>query len=344
MFGACLRTQKSDHFLWFCRIEPGLRLIAMAQIKSNSMSVFVHAAAICESTHVGDGTRIWAFAHVLPGAQIGRDCNICDGVFIENDVVIGDAVTIKSGVRLWDGVRLGDRVFVGSNATFVNDPFPRSNKQYHSGFPQTVVADDASIGANATVLPGVWIGYGAVVGAGSVVVDNVPARAIVVGNPSRVAGYAGAIEYESADSARLLAEDFGGRLIELGSHQDGRGRLIETESPDLPFVPKHVFLVDQVTLGSARGAHSHRLCHQLLIAVAGRMKAVIDDGKKARVVSIKNPKVGLYLPPMIWSMQFGHSEEAVLLVLASHPYDRSDYITDYAEFMRLAQEDGDGQA
>ena len=69
------------------------------------MSIFVHAAGICESNNVGEGTRIWAFAHVLPGAHIGRDCNICDNVFIENDVVIGDAVTIKSGVQLWDGVR-----------------------------------------------------------------------------------------------------------------------------------------------------------------------------------------------------------------------------------------------
>ena len=95
----------------------------MLQKRSVSVSVFVHAAGICESKNVGEGTRIWAFAHVLPGAHIGRECNICDNVFIENDVVIGDAVTIKSGVQLWDGVRLGHRVFVGPNATFTNDSF-----------------------------------------------------------------------------------------------------------------------------------------------------------------------------------------------------------------------------
>src|SRR6188768_3268196 len=107
--------------------------------------LFVHPHALCESTAVGENTRIWAFAHVLPGASIGRDCNICDHVFIENDVVLGDRVTIKSGVQLWDGLRLGDDVFVGPNATFANDRFPRS-KQYPEAFLPTIVADGASIG------------------------------------------------------------------------------------------------------------------------------------------------------------------------------------------------------
>ena len=169
----------------------------MFQKRSVSVSVFVHAAGICESNNVGEGTRIWAFAHVLPGAHIGRDCNICDNVFIENDVVIGDAVTIKSGVQLWDGVRLGHRVFVGPNATFTNDPFPRS-KRYPGSFSKTIVEDDASVGANATILPGVRIGYQAMIGAGAVVVNDVPARSIVVGNPGRVVGYAGAIEEETS--------------------------------------------------------------------------------------------------------------------------------------------------
>ena len=87
---------------------------------------FVHASAICDSGHVGKGTRVWAFAHVLGGARIGADCNICDGVFVENDVVIGDRVTVKCGVQLWDGVRIENDVFIGPNATFANDPFPRS--------------------------------------------------------------------------------------------------------------------------------------------------------------------------------------------------------------------------
>jgi UDP-2-acetamido-3-amino-2,3-dideoxy-glucuronate N-acetyltransferase len=88
---------------------------------------FVHPNGICESRQVGVGTRLWAFSHVLPGARLGNDCNICDHVFIENDVVLGDRVTVKSGVQLWDGIRIGNDAFIGPNATFTNDPFPDRN-------------------------------------------------------------------------------------------------------------------------------------------------------------------------------------------------------------------------
>ena len=146
--------------------------------------VFIHPRALCESFRIGTGTRIWAFAHVLRGAAIGRDCNICDGVFIENDVIVGDRVTIKCGVQLWDGLRLENDVFVGPNATFTNDPFPRSCVR-PTTFPLTIVRAGASIGANATVLPGIEIGAGAMIGAGAVVTRNVAPRALMVGNPAR---------------------------------------------------------------------------------------------------------------------------------------------------------------
>src|SRR5688500_13357804 len=129
---------------------------------------FLHPRAIVESPRVGARTRVWAFAHILPGATVGEDCNICDGVFIENDVVVGDRVTVKCGVQLWDGVTLEDDVFVGPNATFTNDPFPRSRQQPDT-FARTLVRRGASIGANATILPGIVIGQDAVIGAGSVV-------------------------------------------------------------------------------------------------------------------------------------------------------------------------------
>ena len=150
--------------------------------------IYVHPDARCESDYVGEGTRVWAFAHVLPGARIGRDCNICDGVFIEGTAVIGDRVTVKNGVQVWNGIHLGDDVFVGPNATFTNDPFPRSRVWDHET-PVTTIEDGASIGGNATVLPGLRIGSKAMVGAGAVVTRDVPAYAIVVGNPARVVGH-----------------------------------------------------------------------------------------------------------------------------------------------------------
>lgn len=154
------------------------------------MSYFVHPHGICESSNIGEGTRIWAFVHVLEGARIGADCNICDHVFIENDVVVGDRVTVKSGVQLWDGLRVGDDVFIGPNATFTNDPFPRS-KVYEHETAVTRIEAGASVGANATILPGVTIGARAMVGAGSVVTRDVPSGAIVTGNPARVIGEVG---------------------------------------------------------------------------------------------------------------------------------------------------------
>lgn len=151
---------------------------------------FVHPNALLESNKIGAGTRIWAFVHILPGAVLGEDCNICDGVFIENDVILGNRVTVKPGVQLWDGTRIEDDVFIGPNATFTNDKFPRS-RQWKSTFPTITVHKGASIGANSTILPGIVIGAGAMVGAGTVVTKDVPENAIFFGNPGQIHGYVG---------------------------------------------------------------------------------------------------------------------------------------------------------
>jgi acetyltransferase-like isoleucine patch superfamily enzyme len=145
---------------------------------------FQHASAIVESEKIGSGTRIWAFTHVLPDARIGSDCNICDHVFVENDVIIGDRVTIKCGVQIWDGLRIDDDVFVGPNATFTNDIYPRSKQEFN--LLGTHVKKGATIGANATILPGLIIGEKAMVGAGAVVTKDVPPEVLVVGNPARI--------------------------------------------------------------------------------------------------------------------------------------------------------------
>ncbi len=140
------------------------------------------------SDSIGEETRIWQFCIVLPGARIGKNCNINAHCLIENDVVIGDNVTVKSGVYIWDGVTLEDNVFVGPNVTFTNDIFPRS-KIYPEKFERTVIRKGASIGGGATILPGVEIGEAALVGAGTVVSRNVPPKAIVVGNPMKILRY-----------------------------------------------------------------------------------------------------------------------------------------------------------
>lgn len=145
----------------------------------------IHPTAEVQTTRVGDGTQVWQHTVVLAGAIIGRDCNLNAHCFVENDVVVGDRVTLKCGVYLWDGMRVGDDVFIGPNATFVNDKYPRS-KQYPAVFLPVVIGRGASVGANATVLGGVTIGDGAMVGAGAVVTRDVPAGALVVGNPARV--------------------------------------------------------------------------------------------------------------------------------------------------------------
>src|SRR3974390_1773115 len=153
---------------------------------------FFHKLSLVESDSVGAGTRVWAFAHILPRAVIGCDCNIGGHTFVENDGVVGDLGTIKCGVQLWDGVRIGDDVVIGPNATFTNDPFPRSKSHLSTEkLGRTTIKKGASIGANATILPGLTIGEGAIVGAGSVGTRDVPARSIVVGSPARITGYTG---------------------------------------------------------------------------------------------------------------------------------------------------------
>ncbi|WP_445672748.1 acyltransferase [Pseudomonas inefficax] len=145
----------------------------------------IHQLADVKSDAIGEGTRVWQFVVIMKGAQIGRNCNICAHTLIEGDVVLGDNVTVKSGVYLWDGTRIADDVFIGPNATFTNDAMPRS-KAYPEQFNGITLERGASIGANATLLPGIVVGEYAMVGAGAVVTKDVPPYAVVVGNPAKV--------------------------------------------------------------------------------------------------------------------------------------------------------------
>jgi len=305
---------------------------------------FVHPNALCETRSVGAGTRIWAFAHILPGAIVGRDCNICDHVFIENEVVLGNRVTVKSGVQLWNGLVVEDDVFIGPNATFSNDPFPRS-KQYQQRHPVTTICRSASIGANATILPGLTIGQNAMIGAGSVVTSNVQPNAIVTGNPARVTGYADmtrskvmsltAGELAAVEGAPVAATEVAGvtlhRLLRI---DDIRGNLSVGEfTRQVPFTPARYFTIFDVPGTRVRGEHALRSCEQFLVSLRGSCAIVVDDGKHRQEILLGGPDYGLHIPPMTWTTLYKFSADAILLVLASTFYDPADYIRDYQSYL-----------
>lgn len=306
---------------------------------------FVHPSGICESGSIGKGTRIWAFAHILPGARIGEQCNICDHVFIENDVIIGDRVTVKCGVQLWDGLRIADEVFIGPNATFTNDKFPRS-RDYPEKFLTTTLHHRASIGAGAVICPGVQIGREAMVAAGAVVTRDVQDFSIVAGNPARVIGFAGARKNQASDG-RLDAPATTGPATPLPSGgisyrmpvvSDPRGSLSAGEfGKDIPFTPLRYFFTFGVPARSVRGEHAHRECHQFLICVRGSCRVITDNGQHRDETLLDSPQIGIYIPPMCWGIQYDHSPDSVLLVFASHHYDPDDYIRHYPDFLQSLQ-------
>lgn len=263
-------------------------------------------------------------------------------------MIVGDRVTIKSGVQLWDGVRIEDGVFIGPNATFTNDLFPRS-KDHSKAFLQTVVKAGASIGANVTILPGTTIGNKALVGAGAVVTKNVPPHAVVVGNPAHIINYRASLgnaeqvelkniekSFSSGNTNGKVSLGIGGcELWTMPSIDDMRGSLMVAEfSENLPFQPQRCFFVHDVKSHKVRGEHAHRVCEQFLIAIHGELSVVVDNGSQRKEVHLGQPSVGLYMPAGIWGIQYKFSSDGVLVVFASHPYQADDYIRDYSEFLK----------
>lgn len=308
---------------------------------------YIHPKALIEEgALIGENTRIWAFVHVLQGAKIGLDCNVCDHVFIENSVIIGDRVTIKSGVQLWDGIQIGNDVFIGPNATFTNDPFPRSKQEYDRTI-LTVIEDGASIGANATILPGVHIFKNAMIGAGAVVTHDVPQNAIVVGNPARIKGYVSSFTQKPiAKSSLDLKTDLshtkvpGVDIYRLPKILDIRGVLTFGEyDKHLPFIPKRYFIIQGVPSTEVRGEHMHKKLEEFLICIQGSVAVFLDNGKEQDEVVLNQPNLGLFIPPLIWTVQYKYSADAILFVLASDIYDSEDYIRDYNEFLNFIEMD-----
>jgi len=312
---------------------------------SGNKDFFVHSHALCESDNIGKDTRVWAFAHILPGATLGSECNVCDNVFIENDVIIGDRVTLKCGVQVWDGITIEDDVFIGPNATFTNDLFPRS-KVYPQTFARTIIRKGASLGANCTILPGLTIGINAMIGAGAVVTRSIPPNAIVVGNPAKIIGYVdakpvttGAEQHQGSSQPEVLHTSVNGvTLHTMKEVADIRGSLSAGEfERSIPFSSERYFLVYDVPTAETRGEHAHRICHQFLVAVKGSVHVVADDGVNREEFVLDRPNKGIHLPPMTWGIQYRYSQDAVLMVFASHYYDADDYIRNYDEFKSLIE-------
>lgn len=315
---------------------------------------FTHPTALVESENIGAGTRVWAFVHILPRAVIGRDCNLGDHVYVENDVRVGDRVTVKCGVQLWDGITVGDDVFIGPNATFTNDVDPNSkqgSKKTPAGSQRTVVREGATIGANATILPGLTIGRHAMVGAGAVVTHDVPANAKVAGNPAQIIGYLDSARADAhqathpariteitqiIDATRQSSKVKGVTFYDMPIIPDLRGNLSVGEiGKNLPFAPQRYFVVFDVPNREVRGEHAHKTLHQFLVCLNGDCSLVVDDGREREELLLNRRSIGIHLAPLVWGVQYKFSPDAILLVLASAKYDPTDYIRDYDEFEQL---------
>lgn len=245
---------------------------------------------------------------------------------------LGASVTVGEHATVGAGVTLADDVTIGPGARLLG-----------VAGGEIVVRREVSIGANATVGRGVSIGRGAVVEAGSVVDADVPAHAVVRGNPARIVGYVDTLpmppEAEFLDVAAIEEPTPtavpGVVLHPMTRARDLRGSLTAIEFSSLPFAPRRAFAVHGVPSESVRGAHAHRRCGQLLFCMAGELSCVADDGTSRQELRLSSPDVGLLVPPMVWSMQYRYTRDAVLVVLAELPYDPDDYVRDYEEFLEL---------
>jgi acetyltransferase-like isoleucine patch superfamily enzyme len=300
------------------------------------MTVQVDNTADCQARLIGPGSRVMAFARLGPAVTVGQDCVVGDRAVLDGEIALANGVQVSGGARLIGPVAIGARASIGINAIL-------SATENTSGAAEITVGADARIGAAATVLPGVSIGRGAVIKPGSIVMNNVPAHAIVSGNPARIVAYVESVEL-TAGREQIIASDLtettptrvrGVTIQPLTHARDLRGSLTALEFEDLPFAPARAFSVFGVPSEFVRGSHAHRTCAQFFVCLAGELSCLVDDGTMREEIRLGTPDVGVHMPPMTWGTQWKYTRDAVLLVLASHPYDPADYIHDYEEFLEL---------
>jgi acetyltransferase-like isoleucine patch superfamily enzyme len=289
------------------------------------------------------------FTSVSGGASIGEDCRFGAHVTVEDGACLGDRVTVGSGTHVCENVCLGDDVTVGFNVSFA-EPIPAVGVREPVPGNQTTVRDRAAIGAGAVLLAGVEIGLGAVVEPGSVVRRSVPRGGVVAGNPAQIVGYVNADSRSAMDPVLTApgavgpdvgvfrADVRGVELRRFSPVDDLRGSLFAVELERLaPFVVRRFFAVFDVPSAEVRGEHAHYRCHQFLICLQGSLHVIADDGSSRQEFVLTAMRTGLYLPPMTWGIQYRYSPGTILGVLASDPYDPTDYIRDYDEFIRAIE-------
>jgi acetyltransferase-like isoleucine patch superfamily enzyme len=258
------------------------------------------------------------------------------GVYLYSGSQVCHTAHFDGLTQVWSGVVISKNVRIGTGVIFISD---------EKSIAHIVVDENVQIGAGCIVGNNIRIEQGSVLEPGSVVMQNVPAHAIVGGNPAKILGYT-----QTSYKSPLLTEivrDLDKDIIDIGVGgvtlhrfklvKDYRGDLSVGEfTKEIPFEPKRYFLVFNVPSEKTRGEHAHYKCHQFLICVKGSCSVVVDDGNQRREVELNQPNIGVYLPPMTWGIQYKYSPDAVLLVFASHYYEAEDYIRNYDEFLLAA--------
>jgi len=311
-----------------------------------TMKPIRHETATVESACIGDDTRILAYAHIYPKGVVGSECVIGDHVVIEDGAVIGNRVTIGSGVCICGGVNIEDDVVVGSNVAFNDELLPHGaggKEAQPDRLGQTLesfVRKGARIGANASILRGLTIGQGAMIGPGTVIAQDVPSNAVVRGNPARIIGYVNVLNvpHESLSLSGTEKElptlrTKGAKLHRLPLIRDLRGALTFGEiDKQLPFTPKRFFVVHDVPSEESRGEHAHKELHEFIVCLKGSCSMMLDDGEHRDEIVLDTPTIGLHVPPKVWRVHYKYSANAVTLVLASEIYKAEDYIRSYEQF------------
>lgn len=265
---------------------------------------------------------------------IPAHCFVDANAHIETDVTLHPGAYIGPNVHIESGVIVGPGVIIGDAA----------QPALQSGITSIYIKSGAVIGAGAIVLPGVTINKGVIVAPGTLVTSTLPPYAVVSGTPARITGYVEGLPRTTRfENSKDIPEGEAVRRLGIGDvtlHrlkrvEDIRGNLSVGEFPaDIPFMPARYFLVFDVPSEKTRGEHAHKVCKQFLVCVRGSCAVVVDDGASRCEVCLNAPNLGLYIPPMVWGIQYKFTPDGVLLVFASDAYNPADYIRDYADFQQ----------